>query len=181
MYKEEIIKLKKLGLTHKQIREKLGCALSTITHHLKNVDVKYSNEELSDELKKGIREYYKTHTKKETAKKFGVSEATVVKYSDCKRIKFTSEEKVLKNRERVRNRRKKVKEILVLYKGGKCIKCGYDKYIGALEFHHINPEEKDFSISNKGETRSIEVMKTEVDKCELVCSNCHKEIHAGIV
>lgn len=43
----------------------------------------------------------------------------------------------------------------VQYKGGKCCVCGYNKYLGALEFHHLNPNEKDFGISNKGYTRSF--------------------------
>ena len=49
-----------------------------------------------------------------------------------------------------------------------------------LEFHHLNPDEKDFGIGTKGYTRSIEINKQEVDKCILVCANCHREIHAGI-
>lgn len=69
----------------------------------------------------------------------------------------------------------------VQYKGGKCCVCGYNKYLGALEFHHLNPNEKDFGISNKGYTRSFEKVKEELDKCILVCSNCHKEIHAGLI
>lgn len=66
---------------------------------------------------------------------------------------------------------------LIAYKGGKCSKCGYEKLIpGAYDFHHINPNEKDFGIS-EGHIRSLKIMKAEVDKCELVCRNCHAEIH----
>ena len=68
----------------------------------------------------------------------------------------------------------------VAYKGGVCQCCKYNKYIGALEFHHINPDEKDFGISVKGYTRSWENNKKELDKCVLVCSNCHREMHAGL-
>ena len=81
----------------------------------------------------------------------------------------------------VQKRRDKTKEILVQYKGGKCEVCGYDKCLGALEFHHLNPEEKDFGIGAKGYTRSIEKNKQEVDKCILVCANCHREIHSGLI
>lgn len=77
----------------------------------------------------------------------------------------------------VTKRRRKLKEELVNYKGGKCEICGYDKCISALEFHHNNPNEKEFAIGEKGKTRSLEILKKEVDKCILVCSNCHKEIH----
>lgn len=67
---------------------------------------------------------------------------------------------------------------MVEYKGGKCEICGYNKCIEALEFHHINPKEKDFSIS--GGTKSFNTLKPELDKCILVCANCHREIHSGI-
>lgn len=80
------------------------------------------------------------------------------------------------NKQAVIKRRKKLKKLAVEYKGSKCIKCGYDKCIEALEFHHINPNEKSFGISSKGLTRSWEILKIELDKCILVCSNCHREI-----
>ena len=83
--------------------------------------------------------------------------------------------------EAVQRRRDKTKKLLVEYKGGKCEICGYDRCISALEFHHINPEEKEFGIGQKGYTRSIEKNKEEVDKCILVCANCHREIHDGII
>ncbi len=83
--------------------------------------------------------------------------------------------------EAVQRRRDKTKQILVEYKGGKCEICGYNKCISALEFHHINPDEKDFGIGQKGYTRSIDKNKAEVDKCLLVCSNCHREIHEGLI
>jgi len=79
--------------------------------------------------------------------------------------------------ESVQKRRKEIKEALVKYKGGKCEKCGYDKCIAALEFHHINPEEKEFGISAAGVTRSMSVLQKEADKCVLLCSNCHREFH----
>lgn len=69
----------------------------------------------------------------------------------------------------------------VAYKGGKCQICGYSKYVGALEFHHIDPSQKDFGIASKGYTRSWDKNKEELNKCVLVCSNCHREIHAGVI
>lgn len=83
--------------------------------------------------------------------------------------------------EAVQKRREKLKQILVEYKGGKCEICGYDKCLGALEFHHISPSEKNFEIGYKGYTRGIEECKKEVDKCILVCANCHREIHEGLI
>ncbi len=66
------------------------------------------------------------------------------------------------------------------YKGGKCEACGYDRCIEAPEFHHINSSDKDFGISYKGYTRGWKKVKEEVDKCKLLCANCHREIHAEL-
>jgi hypothetical protein len=79
-------------------------------------------------------------------------------------------------------RRRKLKEMAVEYKGGKCQNpnCGYDRYVGALEFHHPNGD-KEFGIASKGYTISWERIKQEIDKCVMVCSNCHREIEAGIL
>ena len=81
------------------------------------------------------------------------------------------------NVEGVQRRRDKVKQLALLYKGNKCSMCGYNKCIGALEFHHLDPEEKEFGVSKDGYTRSWKVIKEELDKCILVCANCHREIH----
>jgi len=81
---------------------------------------------------------------------------------------------------RIRKNRKvlKTKMWAVEYKGGKCQICGYNKYVGSLDFHHKNPNEKDFAIS--GGIADQEKLKVELDKCVLLCSNCHREIHGGI-
>jgi hypothetical protein len=79
----------------------------------------------------------------------------------------------------VHKRRKKIRQMAVEYKGGRCQVCGYNHCIEALEFHHANSSGKDFSISEKGYTRSWDKVKEELDKCILVCANCHREIHAS--
>ena len=80
----------------------------------------------------------------------------------------------------VQKRRKRVRGMAIKYKGGKCRLCGYCRCKRALEFHHIGSRQKDFGISAKGYTRSWERTKKELDKCLLVCANCHREIHDGI-
>ena len=80
----------------------------------------------------------------------------------------------------MKNHRTQYKDRAIEYKGGKCIICGYNKCRSALEFHHTNPKEKDFSISHKGETRGWDNIRKELDKCILVCSNCHREIHSEL-
>ena len=81
----------------------------------------------------------------------------------------------------VTKRRKKLKIMSIQLKGGKCIFCGYSKYVGALELHHLDPSKKDFSLSVRGLTRSWEKIQSELDKCILVCANCHRELHVGIL
>lgn len=66
----------------------------------------------------------------------------------------------------------------VLSRGGKCEICGYNKNIAALEFHHKNPEEKSFQIDiRRFSNGNIENLETELNKCILVCANCHRELH----
>lgn len=83
------------------------------------------------------------------------------------------------NRAAIRDRQRAIKHRLVEYKGGKCEKCGYDKCEGALDFHHRNPEEKDFSLAqiHLSDKITMEMLFREVDKCDLLCANCHREEH----
>ena len=80
----------------------------------------------------------------------------------------------------VTKRRRAIKLKAVEYKGGECYRCGYNICVDALEFHHRNPEEKDFNLGAKGHSRAWDRVKEELDKCDMVCSNCHKEIHYDI-
>ncbi len=80
----------------------------------------------------------------------------------------------------VTKRRKKLRDMARTYKGGKCAICGYNKCDRALSFHHTDPSKKDFGLSARGLTRSWEKIQQELDKCILVCANCHMEIHDGI-
>jgi 5-methylcytosine-specific restriction endonuclease McrA len=77
-------------------------------------------------------------------------------------------------------RRRKVKELLVHEAGGQCMLCGYDSYLGALQFHHLDPSEKQFHLGLRGITRSLERMRAEAAKCVLLCSNCHAEVEGGV-
>jgi len=79
----------------------------------------------------------------------------------------------------VAKRRKAVRQKAIEYKGGKCQLCGYKKCFEALEFHHFL-NEKNFGISQKGYTRSWEKVKKELDRCVLLCANCHREVENGV-
>jgi predicted HNH restriction endonuclease len=80
----------------------------------------------------------------------------------------------------VAKRRKKTRMKAVEHLGGKCMKCGYKKYSEVLEFHHRDPSKKLFGIGQKGLTRSWERIKAEAEKCDLLCANCHRELHAEL-
>lgn len=64
----------------------------------------------------------------------------------------------------------------IAYLGGSCCKCGYNKSPRALSFHHKDPKTKSFGVSGN-HCRSWEQVKKELDKCELLCANCHAELH----
>jgi hypothetical protein len=78
----------------------------------------------------------------------------------------------------VTERRKKLRTMALDYKGGKCVFCGYSAYSGALDFHYLS--NKSFGLSARGLTRSWDKIREELDKCVLVCANCHREVHAGL-
>ena len=91
-------------------------------------------------------------------------------YYRCKRCRM----------ERVLEWRRRTKERLIAEAGGCCQICGYDRYSGALHFHHVDPTQKEFGIARHGVTRAIAKARAEVAKCVLLCSNCHAEVEAGV-
>lgn len=175
--KDKIIEMVKSGLTYKQISKELGCSLSTISYHCKSEGIvsKHISKRMDDSMIQKMKDLYDIEKSSlKVAKILGVSKTSVLRYIETK--EYLSESEVKKsNVQSVIYWRKKAKIKLVEYKGGKCERCGYDKCIDALEFHHLKPDEKDFTIG--GKSWSFEKLKKESDKCILVCSNCHKEIH----
>ena len=153
----------------------------TLSAYMKNTT------KLTDEKIEEILQFYDAgNSANKTAKEKNVGKATVLKYIHIRDKVETDEELTLKrhkNNVKVKKRRKKLKELAVEYKGGKCQNpsCGYDRCMEAMDFHHINPEEKDFGISSKGFTRSWDKVKQELDKCVMLCANCHREVHAGVL
>ena len=67
---------------------------------------------------------------------------------------------------------------LINLKGGQCCKCGYHKNISALTFHHTDPNKKDFQLDmRKCSNASWSKLTEELSKCQLLCHNCHNELH----
>jgi DNA-binding CsgD family transcriptional regulator len=75
--------------------------------------------------------------------------------------------------------RRRAKLRLVEGFGGRCELCGYDEFLGALQFHHVDPELKEFGLAMRGLTRSMEALRKEAAKCVLLCANCHAKVEWG--
>ena len=150
-------------LTQRQIAEKLNCSQTNVRHWLKKYKLSTYKLKLIDGKTKKCPKCKENKEFDEFYDRRGKKAGSVY----C--IPCSNEES------RERNRKFKIK--CVEYKGGKCVKCGYSKYLGALQFHHLNPQEKDFSLSRVRSLNFNEKIKQELDKCILVCSNCHFEIH----
>lgn len=181
--KEEIIKkiidLRESKKTYDEISSELKISkyvVSKICRELKLVDSRKFGR-INEEMILMIRKMYdEIGSSLKVANLLNVSKSTVLKYAEIKnKEKLNENDRKKNNSNGVIDWRRRTKIKLVEYKGGKCEKCEYDKCIDALEFHHLDPIEKDFTIS--GKSWSFDRLKKEVDKCILVCSNCHKEIH----
>jgi hypothetical protein len=81
--------------------------------------------------------------------------------------------------EKIKKKSDGVKQKLVDFKGGKCEKCGYAKCLNALQFHHLDPKQKKFGLDKNSILRnSWDLILIELEKCELLCANCHAETHS---
>jgi hypothetical protein len=160
------------NLSTRKIAEKNGVSQGTVKHWLKKYNLK-TNHLIGSKKTYGdhkfcpkcnttlpINEYYNKSTKESTK---------INGHGWCKNCtnKATVE------------RQRQLKQKCIDYKGGKCFICGYNTYAGALEFHHLNPKDKDYAIS-RFKNRKFESIVGELDKCVLLCSNCHKEVEGGV-
>ena len=173
--KQKVIELRKEGKTYNQIHDLTGVAKSSISDICRPLKLGGQQviEITDDVINKAQKLYDEIGNIKKVAKQLHISYYRLSKIIIFKKSIPKPKKKVLQDW------RKRTKIKLVNYKGGKCQCCGYDKCIEALEFHHVDPSKKDFQIS--GCHKSFENLKQEVDKCILVCANCHREIHAGLL
>jgi transcriptional regulator with XRE-family HTH domain len=160
-----LIELIDRGLSARQIAAECGVSFSTVRHWLKRYGLRTTR---ARQPRPAAEPRYATRT-------CGThGPATFIRenrgYYRCTKCRA----------ERVAARRRKVKKILVEEAGGRCVLCGYDRYVGALQFHHVDPTKKSFGIARNGSTRGIAEARLEVAKCVLVCGNCHAELEAGV-
>lgn len=93
-------------------------------------------------------------------------------------VRYHREKSKQKRSQQISEHRRKLKRKAVDYSGGKCLRCAYDVCLAALEFHHLDPSQKDCELN--GSSWGWDAMKIEADKTILLCSNCHHELHAGV-
>lgn len=183
--KEKILELKFDGKSHKEIAKILECSLSSVVYHCKEYP----------ELKILPNALYNKIDPK-------TQELIIIMFSECgmnckeigeilklpknqiksfyaRKLNGTIKRKSVSNSSSygcVKRRRKRLKLLGVLYLGGKCSVCGFCDDICVLEFHHTR--DKKFTISQKGNS-SWDAWKKELDKCILLCSNCHQQQHSS--
>lgn len=79
---------------------------------------------------------------------------------------------------------RRVKEGMIKLKeaaGGKCSVCGYDRSLYALDFHHLDPAKKERQVCHQLISKSFKKAEEESKNCVLLCANCHRELHEGLI
>lgn len=175
-----ILELRKNGLTYNEISKKINVSKSLISYYLKknnmNTPINDKGVKISKQIiDKIVKMNNDKISKKEISKILNISYTTVKKYTK-KRIKLTEREKKENEYSKNKKWRVNIKLQCVNFLGGKCSVCGYNKCLAALDLHHVNGNDKDFVISGPN-LKSFEKLKPELNKCVVLCSNCHRETH----
>jgi transposase-like protein len=158
------------GKTTREIAEALGLSQTTIRHWLRKYGLRTHRARRKNTH--GVRGVHADRLEMECAR-HGTTEFWLEARGVYRCLRCRSEA--------VSQRRRRLKEILVTDAGGRCVLCGYDRYVGALQFHHVDGQLKEFGLADRGLTRSLEAVRAEAAKCVLLCANCHSEVEAGIV
>jgi transposase len=158
------------GWTLSEMAEVVDRDISTVRYWLKQYDLKPTGgarrRETREAKRLGLR-HIERHCEKHGVTRFVLENRGSYRCRKCRG-------------EDVSAWRRRAKRRLVEEAGGKCQICGYDRYMGALQFHHVDPSKKSFLLSMRGCTRSIAKLRAEAAKCQLLCANCHAEVEAGL-
>jgi len=164
MSEKDLKSLVEKGMSQRQIAEKLGCSQSTVKYWLKKYGMKTKFLQCNKEKDFKCADCGETNTKKLlTLKRKGEG---YLHHSLCNSC----------HNKRTIARQRDYKKKAVEFKGGKCAECGYNKCLGSLHFHHPDPTVKEPNWRNI-RNMSFAKMKSAIEKCILVCANCHGEIH----
>ena len=174
MDKEHLASLIEQGMSLSMMSKVLGKSQTAIRHWLKKYNLKTKHKAFGD----GYEHLNRVSKDGQLCKDCGIKlnddnanfrKSKGIYYFVCKSCAIKRNDK----------KRKEFKSKCIEYKGGCCQECGYNKEFTALEFHHKNRQDKEKLIS-KMSSKSWEVAKIEIDKCDLLCSNCHREEHYRI-
>ena len=161
--------LTKRHLTTREIAAELDCSTSTVRHWLRRHNLQTTREarlRARREVAPGAS-FFAVCERHGPVRFVGRPDGN----SRCERCRA----------EAVSERRRQVKRILVAEAGGRCAICGYDRCLAALQFHHLDPATKRFSMGSRGVARALSTAREEAAKCVLLCANCHAEVEAGVV
>ena len=150
MDKSQLAVLVERGYSTRHIAKEVGLSQTTIRYWLVKFD-----------LQTGV--IHKCH-------KCGITNPlsfTKGRYSTCRRCRTTSQ----------KGRYHQYKTKAVQYKGGGCELCGYNKCLASLDFHHKNETNKEFGIGGLRREVGFKKLKEEIEKCEVICANCHRIVH----
>lgn len=171
--RERLAELVGDGMTIAEIAEADGLSKTTVRHWLRRYELKTQNK-VGPRLGKRAAEAKEAGLLRERFVCIHHGETEYMLdgrgHYRCKRCRS----------EGVSRHRRRLKAMLVIEAGGRCVVCGYDRCITALEFHHLDPLEKRLGISANGLTLSVDAVRAEARKCVLLCSNCHAEVESGI-
>jgi transposase len=168
--REELEAMVGLGMSIRAIAERLGVSYTTVRHWLGRYGLSTPRARRLAETA-AAREA-NMDTALVTCPRHGVTPFGRTARGRYRCLKCRSEAVVA--------RRRRVKERLVEAAGGSCVLCGYDRSAAALQFHHVDPADKAFSIAGRGVTRSLDAALEEARKCALLCATCHAEVEAGV-
>jgi transposase-like protein/5-methylcytosine-specific restriction endonuclease McrA len=156
------------GLSVRAMAARLGCSAATVRHWLRKHDVETHRTSQLRSTRDG-----RAGGANATLRACAIHGATTFVldtdgYYRCPKCRADS----------VIRRRARIRAEVIAEAGGCCAICGYSRHLAALQFHHLDPATKEFTLCN-GETRSLERMRAEAAKCVLLCANCHAEVESG--
>ena len=166
--REVLSALAREGLSVRGMAARIGCSTATVRHWLRKHDVETDRTAKLRSTREG-----RVAAEPTTLRYCDVHGATAFVldrdgYYRCPKCRAAS----------VIRRRAGIRAQVIAEAGGCCAICGYARDTAALQFHHIDPGAKDFTLRN-GDTRSLQRMRAEAAKCVLLCANCHAEVESG--
>lgn len=182
----KVLALRAEGKSYREIAKEIGCSVPTVSYHCTKMQ---GNEAIKRDRREMLRRTLEIPFEREAlllwllvanVRRKDIAEALDIPYQEVlafsRKNSLPRETYSISPYERVKRRRMHLKMLAVAYKGGRCARCGYHKSIRAMDFHHPDPEQKDFSVSQNA-NRAWKNIVDEIDKCVLLCSNCHREEH----